>query len=107
MTVTAMMGTNEYISVVNRGGLAVTGLFVAMATHRGTEHGKRSPVVYGKEGENQNETTLWEEAVIHQDQNLTPQEHFLPLCSQQGLGPPLTLPLLLSLTPPPQHYMLH
>lgn len=50
MTVTAMMGTNEYISVVSRGGLAVTGLFVAMATHRGTEHGKRSQVVYGKEG---------------------------------------------------------
>ena len=38
-------------------------------------------------------------AAVHQDQNLTSQKQFLPLCSgphQQGPGPPLTL----ILTPP-------
>ncbi len=35
MAVTATMGTSEYIKVVSTGGFDVTGLFVAMATHKG------------------------------------------------------------------------
>ena len=37
---------------------------------------------------------LWQEAALHQDQNLSPPEQFLPLCywpHQQGPGPPLKL----------------
>lgn len=38
MAVMAMMGTSEYIRVVITGGGVVTGLFVAMATERETNH---------------------------------------------------------------------
>ena len=35
---------------------------------------------------------VWQVALVHQDQTLTPQEQFLPDCSSphQGPGPPLT-----------------
>jgi len=54
-----------------------------------------------KKSQTISDTPLWQEAAVHQDQNLTPQEQLLPIryqLYQQGPEPPLTLTLSL---PPP------
>ncbi len=54
------------------------------------------------------DTPLWQEAAVHQDQNLTPQEELLPDCRwphQQGPGSPLCVTLTTVYTPESMSYI--